>query len=103
MSLQLEAAFDAIVRDDDGSGAATYGWQLVLHRPGIYAAKQPAEELLKLTVTNAGPFDPVWTQALDALNDRLSRYESDADPIERDRISRALQRARYSSTTSSSE
>jgi hypothetical protein len=95
LGLQIDAAFDAIVRDDDGRGAATYGWQVVLHRPGIYAARQPAEEVLKLVVSAAGPFDPVWQQAIDALNARLALFDPTAPAIETGRLRRALQRARY--------
>jgi hypothetical protein len=92
---QIDAAFDALVRDDDGRGAATYGWQVVLHRPGIYAARQPAEEVLKLVVSAAGPFDPVWQQALDALNARLALFDPEAPAIDPARLRLALQRARY--------
>jgi len=99
LSAQIDAAIDAIARDDGAAAgaltAATYGWTLVLHRPGIYAAKQPAEELLRLTVTQAGPFDPVWEQAVAALNIRLRRYDPDAPPIGMERVRLALQRARY--------
>jgi hypothetical protein len=96
---QIDAAIDAIARDDGAAAhaltPATYGWALVLHRPGIYAATQPAEELLRLTVTKAGPFDPVWEQAVAALNIRLARYDADAPPITMERVRLALQRARY--------
>ncbi len=92
---QIDAAFDAIVRDDDKSGAATYSWALVLHRPGIYGRRQPAEELLKLSVSAAGPFDPVWQEAIRALNDRLLRADEDAELIPPARIGAALQQARY--------
>ncbi len=92
---QIDLAFDGIVRDDDGRGAATYSWSLVLYRPGIYGRRQPAEELLKLSVSQAGPFDPVWKQATDALNARLLRADDDADPIDMARVAAALQQARY--------
>lgn len=92
---QLDAAFDAIVRDDDGHGPATYGWRVVLHRPGVYAARQPAEEVLKVVVTRAGPFDTVWQQALDALNARLVLFDPEAARIDGARLRLALQRARY--------
>ena len=95
LALQIEDAFAAIVRDDDGVGPATYGWELHLHRPGIYSARQPAEEILKLVVTRAGPFDPVWHEALAALNDRLVRFDHEADPVGAPRLKVALQRARY--------
>lgn len=95
LAVQIDAAFAAIVRDDDGHSAVTYGWQVVLHRPGVYAARQPAEEVLKLVVSAAGPFDPVWQQAIDALNARLALFDPTAPPIETARLRLALQRARY--------
>jgi len=95
LAVQIEDAFAAIVRDDDGGGPATYGWELHLHRPGIYAARQPAEEILKLVVSRAGPFDPVWQEALTALNNRLGRFDPDAAAVDVPRLTLALQRARY--------
>lgn len=95
ISEQVETQLQGIVRDDDGKGAATYGWDLRLHRPGIYTARQPAEELLHLVVTAAGPFDPVWQEAVVALNDRLRRYEPSGTPLDLAAIKLALQRARY--------
>ena len=94
---QIDDAFAGLVRDDDGHGAATYGWQVVLHRPGVYAARQPADEILKLLVQQAGPFDPVWQQAIDALNTRLRRYEREAEHVTMSRLKQALQQARYRS------
>ena len=95
LSQQLEDALLQIVRDNDGDGPATYGWDVRLFRPGVYAAKQPAEELLHLVVTRAGPFDAVWQQALAAVNDKLGRYERDAAAVDDAALRRALQRARY--------
>jgi hypothetical protein len=95
LARQVDAAFDGIVRDDDGHGPATYGWRVVLHRPGVYAARQPAEEVLKLVVTRAGPFDPVWQQALDALNARLGLFDPEAPAVDPARLRLALQKARY--------
>jgi hypothetical protein len=95
LAQQAEEGLAAIVRDDDGAGPATYGWELRLFRPGVYSARQPAEELLHLVVKNAGPFDAVWQQALDAVNDKLARYEPGADAVEVPALKLALQRARY--------
>jgi hypothetical protein len=92
---QIEAAWPALERDDDGRGPATYGWVVVLHRPGIYAAGQPAPVILKLEVRHAGPFDPVWDEAVLALNSRLRAHDDDAPPLTRTRVAHALQRARY--------
>lgn len=91
---QIEEALDAIVRDDDVNGAATYSWQFVLHKPGVYSARQPAEELLKVAVNRAGPFDPAWQQAVLALNERLERAD-DVVTFTLQRLRQALQQARY--------
>jgi peptidoglycan hydrolase-like protein with peptidoglycan-binding domain len=91
---QLEEALDAVVRDDDVNGAATYSWQFVLHKPGVYSARQPAEELLKVAVNRAGPFDPAWQQAVLALNERLERAD-DVVTLSMQRLKQALQQARY--------
>ena len=95
LSAQIDEALPQIVRDDDGDGPATYGWDVRLYRPGIYAARQPAEELLHLVVTRAGPFDAVWQQALSAVNDKLERYERGSIAVDDAALRRALQRARY--------
>ena len=95
LAVQLAAALTQIVRDDDGKGPATYRWDVRLLRPGHYSARQPAEELLHLQVTQAGPFDAVWKRGLDALNEKLQRYERDAPAVDERALSRALQQARY--------
>lgn len=97
LATQLDEALQKIVRDDDGAGPATYAWEVRLHRPGVYGAKQPAEELLRLVVTRAGPFDAVWQQALTAVNDKLRRYEPEAAAVDDATLRIALQRARYRS------
>jgi hypothetical protein len=53
--LQIEQALLGIRSDDDGRGAATYSWAIVLVRPGVYISGQPAEELLCLSVERADP------------------------------------------------
>jgi hypothetical protein len=95
LSDQIIRALRGIQRDDDGRGAATYRFELLLVRPGVYAAGQPARELLRLVVERAGPFDDAWRQALDALNDRLRRYEPEARAFVDADVRAALQRARY--------
>jgi hypothetical protein len=95
LALQIEQALLGIRRDDDGRGAATYRWAIVLVRPGVYTSGQPAEELLRLSVERAGPFDPAWAKAIGALNERLRRHEPDAAPLTDDDVRAALQRARY--------
>jgi hypothetical protein len=95
LSEQVERALRAVRRDDDGRGAATYRFELTLVHPGVYASGQPAPELLRLVVERAGPFDPAWRRALEALNDRLRRHEPDARAVDDADVRASLQRARY--------
>jgi hypothetical protein len=97
LSLQIEEGLAAIARDDGGSGAATYAWDFTLYRPGVYGAKQPAEKLFHLVVTRASPFDALWEQAREALNDKLAQLEPDARRITVDDITRTLRVARMKS------
>lgn len=94
LSVQIEAGLAAIVRDDDGSGAATYAWDFTLHRPGVYGAKQPAEKLFHLVVTKASAFDLLWEQAREALNEKLMLLEPDARRLSVDDFTRTLRVAR---------
>jgi hypothetical protein len=94
LSLQILEGLAQIVRDDDGSGAATYAWDFTLYRPGIYGKKQPAERLFHLVVQKASAFDPLWEQARQALNEKLERVEPDALLLEPDDFARALRIAR---------
>lgn len=91
---QIRAGLEAIARDDDGAGAATYAWDFTLYRPGVYGALQPGERLFHLVVERAGPFDPLWERARLALNDKLSALEPDTRALEADDFERALRRAR---------
>ena len=94
LSLQVHAALEAIVRDDDGSGPVTYTWDVTFMQPGTYAAGQPAPELWHVAVKQATAFDPVWQQAADAVSSRMLYGEPDADPPTIDDFIMALRRAR---------
>lgn len=94
LSEQIAAGLAAIVRDDDGVGAATYAWDFALHRPGVYGAKQPAEKLFRLVVTRASAFDALWEQARAALNDKLALLEPDAALVQAEDVARSLRVAR---------
>lgn len=94
LSEQARAALEKIARDDDGSGPVTYTWDVTFHRPGVYAAGQPAEELWHVGVHKATAFDPVWQQAADALASRMLYAEPDAPPLTIDDFILALRRAR---------
>lgn len=94
LSEQVRAALEKIARDDDGSGPVTYTWDVTFHRPGVYAAGQPAEELWHVGVHKATAFDPVWQQAADALVSRMLYAEPDAPPLTIHDFILALRRAR---------
>lgn len=94
LSAQILAGLEAIARDDDGNGAATYAWDFTLLRPGVYGPRQPAEKLFHLLVAQAGPFDPLWERARQALNEKLAALEPDARALEVEDFNRALRRAR---------
>ncbi len=92
---QISAGLAAIVRDDDGDGAATYAWDFTLFRPGVYGNKQPAEKLFHLVVEKAGAFDAVWEQARAALNDKIEQLEPDSARVAAADFAAALRVARY--------
>lgn len=95
---QIRTGLESIVRDDDGTGAATYAWDFTLLRPGVYGPRQPAEKLFHLVVAQAGPFDPLWERARLALNDKLALLEPAARAIVAEDFERALRRARVRAT-----
>ena len=94
LSEQIAVALAAIARDDDGSTAATYAWDVTLRRPGVYGAKQPAETLLHLMVAQASAFDVLWEQARQALNSKLALLEPEAALLTAEDIARSLRVAR---------
>lgn len=91
---QLGVGLASIERDDDGRGAATYAWDFTLYRPGVCGPRQPGERLFHLVVERAGPFDPLWEQAREALNDKLLALEPEARLLDVEDFARALRQAR---------
>lgn len=94
LSAQIAQALEGIVRDDDAKGATTYSWDVTFYRPGIYGRRQPTEPLWHVVVERASPFDPVWSEAREALASRLGDLEPDSAPPSDDDFQRALRRAR---------
>ena len=94
LSNQIKEALDAIVRDDDGSGAATYQWDVTFYRPGVYGAGQPATPLWHIGIEQVSAFDAVWENARDVLTRRLAQVEPDALPPTTHDFENALRRAR---------
>lgn len=92
---QLDQALQLIVKEEDRANkATTYSWDFVLYKPGVYGAKEQAEELLHVQVREALPFDDVWEQARQEIARRIRRYDSKAKPPTNAEIQVALRRAR---------
>ncbi len=90
--LQIRKALDTIVRDADSStSATTYSWDLRLHAPG---ADVNGEGILHLVVDKAGPFDPVWTKAREAIALRQREHEPGRALLTVEDILSAVRRAR---------
>jgi peptidoglycan hydrolase-like protein with peptidoglycan-binding domain len=92
---QIRAALDEIARDEKQSGPQTYSWDVTFFRPGTYGRRQPAEALWHLVVTEASPFDAVWDEAREKLEERLAVVEPDAEPPSEQDFTLALRRARF--------
>lgn len=90
MILQIRRALDVIVRDAGGTGAATYSWDVSFRRPG----STNAEPLLHVLVDRAGPFDPAWTRAREALERLQREHEPGRALVTNEDIAAALRRAR---------
>ena len=91
--LQIRQGLQTITRDADVPGqAATYSWDVHFYRPG-----QPMDaegSILHLVVDKAGPFDPVWGQARDAIMQKQREYEPGRALITQEDVSNALRQAR---------
>jgi hypothetical protein len=94
-SEQIAQALSSIARDPEvATRATTYSWDLVLYKPGVYGARQRADELIHLEVRSATPFDPVWEKARTEIGRILRRYQPGALPPSRAELEVALRRAR---------
>jgi len=90
--LQIRRALDTIVRDEGSSSqATTYSWDLRLHAPG---ADVSGDGVLHLVVQKAGPFDPVWQKAREAIVLRQREHEPSRAILTNEDIAAALKRAR---------
>jgi hypothetical protein len=90
--LQIRAALDAITRDEvTGPAAATYSWDLRLFRPGH---PLHGDGILHLVVDRAGPFDPVWAKARDAITQKQKLFEPGRALLTQEDVAAALRRAR---------
>jgi hypothetical protein len=90
--LQVRKALEAIVRDEPtGPGPQTYSWDVRLHRPG---APTDGDGILHLVVERAGPFDPVWARAREAIIQKQREFEPGRALLTQEDVAAALRRAR---------
>lgn len=90
--LQIRTALEAVTRDATStSTATTYSWDLRLYAPG---AAKDGEGILHLVVKNAGPFDPVWHKAREAIVLRQREHEPGRALLTNEDIQNAIRRAR---------
>jgi hypothetical protein len=94
LAQQIEEGLLEIERDDGGDGAATYAWDFTLYRPGVYGRRQSAEKLFHVVVAKASAFDQLWERAVDAINDKLDRYEPESARMDLTLVQQALKIAR---------
>ncbi len=91
LSEQLRPALDAIVKHDAGPKASVYSWDVSLYRPGQQTSGDP---VLHVVVDKAGPFDPAWAKAVEAIARKQVELEPSRKPISLMDMQFALKRAR---------
>ena len=90
--LQIRAALTTITKDaTTATQAATYSWDVRFHQPG---APSDGDGILHLVVDKAGPFDPVWAKAREAIMHKQREYEPGRALITQEDVASALRRAR---------
>lgn len=90
--LQVRKSLDAIRKDAPAAGApATYSWDVRFHAPG---APEDGDGILHLVVDKAGPFDPVWMKAREAIAHKQKEFEPGRALITQEDLANALRRAR---------
>ncbi len=92
--LQIRAALSTITKDaTTATTAATYSWDVRFFQPG---APAEGDGILHLVVVNAGPFDPVWAKAREAIMHKQREYEPGRALITQEDVASALRRVRAS-------
>jgi len=93
--LQIRKSLDLIQKDAASTTAATtYSWDVRFHAPG---APMHGDGILHLVVDKAGPFDPVWAKAREAIAQKQKEYEPGRALITQEDVASALRRARVRS------
>jgi hypothetical protein len=90
--VQIRNALTTIAKDATTSTqAATYSWDVRFYQPG---APAEGDGILHLVVDKAGPFDPVWARAREAIMHKQREYEPGRALITQEDVASALRRAR---------
>lgn len=90
--LQIRHALETISRDEvQATAASTYSWDLRLYAPG---RALDGEGVLHLVVSKAGPFDPVWARAREAIIQKQREYEPGRALLTPQDLANAIRRAR---------
>ncbi|MDP2341582.1 MAG: hypothetical protein Q8O67_11525 [Deltaproteobacteria bacterium] len=95
--LQIRKALELIRRDEPettegrGPAAATYSWDLRLYAPNTAV---DGEGILHLVVERAGPFDPVWHKAREAIIQKQREHEPSRALLTQEDLANAIRRAR---------
>jgi hypothetical protein len=90
--LQIRKSLDLIQKDATSSSAATtYSWDVRFFAPG---APMQGDGILHLVVDKAGPFDPVWAKAREAIAHKQKEHEPGRALITQEDVASALRRAR---------
>lgn len=93
LAAQVRAALERVVRTPGAdAGATTYSWEAELFRPGGALCDEP---LLRVSITDAGPFDQAWVKARQAIVDKQREWEPSRAPVTAEDLTAALRRARY--------
>ena len=92
LSSQVRRALETIGRDEvSGPGATTYSWDASFYRPGCPIG---VDALLHVVVKSAGPFDPAWLKAREALAAKQKEFEPSRAVVTQEDFTAALRRAR---------
>ena len=91
LPVQVRRALAHVRRDDDAPGAATYSWDASFHAPGAPLSREP---ILHVVVERAGPFDPAWVKAREAIAQKQREHEPGRAVVTADDFTAALRAAR---------
>jgi hypothetical protein len=93
--MQIRKSLDLIQKDATSTTAATtYSWDVRFFAPG---SPMHGDGFLHLVVDKAGPFDPVWAKAREAIAQKQREYEPGRALITTEDVASALRRARVRS------